>query len=175
MRCWLRKHVLFVGLVIGCGGSDSENPSTISITEDNNQIDIQVNSTKKHIGLNQATNVFPSQLLKYEFKSIKQKAKSDVWIEYSSTYKYKDKKLKVVINEYLPNGNPEWQTLFSQLGKRQTKGYDAAFNRKNGKSSWMVIVGKRFRVDFKSSDIGEETLRKIAKDFNFSLLERAIQ
>jgi len=168
------KFILFFSN-IACETSEP-NRTDINIDEklspEKKQIanNIKAESSQEFLGLTKARTSFPSTLASYRLdKIIKQKNKSEVWKEYSATYKNNSSELKVVINEHVPDGNPEWQKLFSQ-SERKTKEYNAAFSEKNGKSSWMVRVGSRFRVDFKSKTESESTLKEISEKFNYAPL-----
>lgn len=158
-------------LWIGCGGSETSETTASSegttVAEDTTG---GAKASKKHLDIKQVTPLFPSTLITYAFDSVKKKTKSADWIELSATYKLGDRKLKVVINDYLPNGNPEWKTLFDSLPEQSTNGYQAAFHQKKDKSTWMVLVGDRFRVDFKSTTDNQESLQRMASAFDYKAL-----
>ena len=159
--------LLYVFLWSGC-----DSTQTV-VQESSNEVNISPNDGHlgKLLSINQVTPLFTSTLLEYQFDSVKKKTKSTDWVELSATYKNAGNKLKVVINDYLPNGNPQWKTLFADLEQQSTNGYQAAFNEKNNKSTWMVLVGQRFRVDFKSSTEDQQRLMKLAEQFDYKTLE----
>jgi hypothetical protein len=113
--------------------------------------------------------LFPAELVDYKFDSVKVKDKSEAWKEYSATYKTgkkTGKELKVVINDVLPAGDPKWKSDIPSIEK--TLGEFASKTVKDeDKVTVMVLVGKRFRIDFKSRQISAEKLEKMAEAFDY--------
>ena len=117
----------------------------------------------------QATKLFPTKLLEYKFKGVKIKNKSDDWKEYSSTYKTGgggDKELKLVINDGLLEGSSHWKDQ-REGSTEKTKGFPSKLHKSDAKSTVMVFVGERFRVDFKSTSISPDKLKAMAAAFDF--------
>jgi hypothetical protein len=117
----------------------------------------------------QAGKLFPAKLLEYKFKGVKIKDKSDDWKEYSSTYKTGgggDKELKLVINDGLLKGSSHWKEQ-RDGSTEKSKGYPSKLHKTDAKSTVMVFVGERFRVDFKSTSISPGKLKAMAAAFDF--------
>lgn len=124
----------------------------------------------KHLSKSEATKLFPGKVLDYKFKDLKIKKKSETRVEYSATYKTTKKgkkELKLVITDVLPVGDPSW---FEQIvpSEEDTGGYPSKMHKDKDKHTLMVLVGKRFRVDFKSRQISPEKLIQMSKTFDFS-------
>ena len=122
-----------------------------------------------HLSKSEAGKFFPKELVGYKLKDLKIKKKSETWAEYSATYKTSkkgDKELKLVINDVFPIGAPEWKDQFSG-SKDSISSFPAKEVAGDDKHTVMVLVGERFRVDFKSRQISPEKLRTMAEAFNF--------
>lgn len=115
-----------------------------------------------------ATKLFPRNLAGYQLKDVKVKSKSTVWKEYSATFKpsKKGKELKIVVNDVLPDGTNEWATQFKSA-EDLISGYPVREVRDGNKSSVLVLVNERTRVDFKSREVSPEKIRAMAEAFNF--------
>ena len=122
-----------------------------------------------HLSKTAAEKLFPKELVGYKLKDLKIKDKSDAWKEYSATYKTSkksDKELKLVINDVLPAGDPKWQEQVLP-GEDLIGEYPAKAVKDEDKHTVMVLVGKRFRIDFKSRQISPEKLRTMAEAFDY--------
>jgi len=123
-----------------------------------------------HFSEKEAGKLFPKELAGYKLKNLKLKKKSDSWVEYSATYKTSkkgEKELKLVINDVFPAGKLEWQDEFAEITEL-ISGHKVKEVKDDDKYTVMVLVGDRFRVDFKSRKISPEKLQEMAKAFDFS-------
>ena len=145
--------------------SDNPAPSTAQKTLDDNY----GAASKKAISV---SSMFPESLNGYTRKFHKTK-KKDWGNAHSATYKKGDDELKVVVNDAPPEGRKEWATFFKD-GKTY-KDYPVALDAKPGKITLMVRVGKRFRVDFKTRTMTEDTLRNAADGFDFKAVEKVAE
>ena len=122
-----------------------------------------------HLSKTDAEKLFPKELVGYKLHGFKIKDKSAVWKEYSATYKTSkkgDKELKVVINDVIPAGDPQWKTQVPSV-EAGIQTYPAKEVKDDDKFTVMVLVGKRFRVDFKSREISPEKVKAMAEAFDF--------
>ncbi len=122
-----------------------------------------------HLSKSAAQKLFPKELVGYKLKDVKVKDKSAEWKEYSATYKTSkkgEKELKVVINDVLPDGDPKWK-LDIPATEAGVQDFPAKEVKDEDKFTVMVLVGDRFRVDFKSREISPEKLKAMAEAFNF--------
>ena len=103
-----------------------------------------------HLSKSEAGKLFPKELVGYKLKDLKIKKKSEIWAEYSATYKTSkkgEKELKLVINDVFPVGDPEWKDQFAG-SKDVIANFPAKEVAGDDKHTVMVRVGERFRVDF---------------------------
>jgi hypothetical protein len=124
------------------------------------------------VGLDKAKSAFPKELAGFKLDGVKEKKQSDDWIEYRATYKGKGGKIKLVINEHLPGINPDWKKRMKDLEKEDLNGREAAFQKKDDKRTYMVIVKPRFRVDIKSRDASRDALKAVAKAFDYKAVKK---
>ena len=123
--------------------------------------------SQEHLTIDQAKSFFPSQLKSYRFKSLKVKSKNQQWKEFSGTYLSGKNKLKLILNQVVPSGNPEWKKMILPA-EETTAGFPSMIHKKGDKHTLMVLIKKMFRLDFKSRDIDPNTLRELAKEYDFS-------
>ena len=159
---------LAVGIAIGCSGKDKSGRAS-------GPESIQSAATASgHLSRAQAKRLFPATLSGFAQSSFKIKEKSDEWQEYKGEYLRGQTVLKLVINDWLPKGNPEWEELMAE-GSESVGGYRGLLKAKGNKVTLMVQVAERFRVDFKSRTMSGDQLREVAKAFDFSKVKRAAQ
>lgn len=125
-----------------------------------------------HLSEDVAKGLFPEKLGDYKLDSFKIVEKDDKWHEIKTNYKGKSGTLKVIINDYPPKGNPEWEKLIAPA-KKETQGFMSMMHAKGDKHTLMVIVEKRYRVDFKSEDLKPEEIEKIAEKFDLKKVKKA--
>ncbi len=125
-----------------------------------------------HFSEKEASKFFPKELVGYKLKDLKLKKKSDSWVEYSSTYKTSKKgakELKLVINDVFPTGKAEWQDEFAEVTDKISD-HKVKEVKADDKHTVMVLVGDRFRVDFKSRQISPEKLRAMAEAYDYKAI-----
>ena len=115
-----------------------------------------------------AVNMHPQKVGDWTFKSSKVKAQ-DWGTEYSGTYANGADELKLVVNEATVDDPPAWAELF--VKPEDFGGNQAMLDTRADKETFMVRVGKRWRVDFKSKSPGTVDLRAIAREYDFSALK----
>lgn len=152
--------------------SDSDDKAEDDKADDKGAAKSGDDAKMAHLTEDVAKGLFPEKLGGYKLKSFKIVEKDDKWHEIKTNYKGKSGTLKVVINDYPPKGNPEWEKLIAPA-KQETAGFMSMMHKKDDKHTLMVIVEKRYRVDFKSSDLKPEEIEKVAKDFDFKKVKKA--
>jgi len=124
------------------------------------------------MGMEKAKKTLPPKLAGYKLKGVKEKKKSEEWIEYSATYKGEGGKIKVVINEHLPGIRPEWTKLMKEVEEGDLDGQAAGYEKKGDKQTYMVIVEPRYRVDIKSREVSRDDLKAVAEAFDYKEVQR---
>ena len=127
-------------------------------------------SRESHLGQSQIRPLFSAMLGGYKLAGTKVAVKSPEWAEYKGTYQSGSKEIKVVINDWIPEGKPDWDTKVPADGEK-TQGFPSAFEEKSDKRTLMVRVGKRYRVDFKSTNMTAVEIRKVAGFFLFTKVQ----
>jgi hypothetical protein len=176
--------VLLVMVIFSCKSEPSTEPGPPNVPPPSKSVK-SVDSTERpatdergdsktasFLGLDTARTIFPQEWQGYVLDGIKEKNKSDVWVEYSATYKGASGKVKAVLNEHLPGIDPAWTALFATLEKYKFDGHEAAFQDKKDKRTYMVIVQPRFRVDVKSRELSSDALRTLAQKFPYAAVGR---
>lgn len=126
----------------------------------------------KHLEESAAKPFFEAEYAGYKMDGdMKIKPKDDKWHEIKATYKGDGGEIKLTINDWPPAGNPEWKTKLEPANKK-TAGYMSMMEQKDDKHTLMVLVGERFRVDFKTRDAKPEELERMAEAFDFDGLKK---
>lgn len=105
------------------------------------------------------------QLGEWRFKAVKTK-EHDWGQEHSGTYVNGDQELKLVVNESRMDDPQAWSELFKTA--ETFEGRPALLDTRSDKETFMVRVGKRWRVDFKTKNPGKVDLRALARSYDFA-------
>lgn len=123
-----------------------------------------------HLNRAQAKGVFPSVLGSFAQGGFKVEEPDAGCAQYKSDYLRGQKSVKVVIHDCLPDGSSDWDelTFDDQL---EGEGFPTTLAKDGQSKTLMVRVGTRFRVDFKSRNLGEDALLEVAQSYNWSKLK----
>ena len=123
-----------------------------------------------HLNRAQAKGVFPSVLGSFAQGGFKIEEPAAGCAQYKSDYLRGQKSVKVVINDCLPDGDSDWDELTFD-DESEVGGFPTALAEDGQLKTLMVRVGSRFRVDFKSRNLGEDALVEVAQTYSWSKLK----
>ena len=157
---WTLAIFITIGGVSCSGKTDKSNGSSATAA-----------NGAGHLARHQAKRLFPKTLGTFAMSAFKIKPKSDAWVEYKGDYVRGTQLLKLVINDYPPNGNPAWAAKLA-AGNDEVAGHTALLEAKSTKVTLMVGIKGRYRVDFKSRTMTGSQIKEVASQFDFERLAR---
>ena len=154
-RLWTLMPIMLC-LIVGCSKGNKQSTQ---------------NNDGTHLSRAQAKALFPSTLGSFALAQYKVKKKSTDWYEYKAEYMRGSQVLKLVINDHLPDGNPDWEAKLA-AGVDTIGEHSALTEVKGNKVTVMFSPHKRVRVDFKSRNMSGSQLRDAAMEYDLALLSR---